>query len=220
MDEKRKSLILKVLVVLFLLGLGIALGFTFRKYREWNILEKQYQQEIEQLDQQLEQTKVNLDIKEDLAEEAVERAQKFEEEVIVLKKENETISVEVNKYKKIVEEDSKTEPTNLVACKLQNKTLKQYAGKLEEQNTVLTKTVEKADEQVFDLKLTIKYKDEVIALKDDYIETTEEKLDLANKKNRDLKRTVKKDRKTKIWSNILSGATGLSIGIPLGGLTN
>ena len=193
----KKNIVWGTVIVLLVLLCGYLLGVYVRKVREWNILEQEFNQKVEQLDEQLDQKEDEIDI-------VLDRASKAEKERDSFKDALEESDKRLAHWRKRAA--SKVEPITLEECK-------EYAVELEGNNSTLKKSLVSAENQIFDLKTAITFKDE-------YIDLQEDKIDILRDKNKALKRTVKKDKRTKIWTNILSGGGGLVIGVGLGKISN
>ena len=193
----KKAYIYGGIVLALVIALGITIGIHIRKKQEWGILEKQFDQRVEQLDKQIEDREERIDESIDRAEIAEKQRDSFKDEI---EKQEEKLQYWRKKAA------SKVKPITLVESK-------EYIEELEGANSTLKKSLVAAEVEIFELKNVIEFKDQ-------YIDLTEEKLDVANDRNKALKRVTKRDKRMKIWTNILSGSGGLVVGFGLGKISN
>jgi hypothetical protein len=193
----RKDYIYVGLVVVLAAVIGILLGVHIRKLKEWRVLESEYNNRITQIDKVLKETKLIAEQRLKLADEASKARDVLAEAL----RKNEELLIKSRK---------------LAADKVNPITVdqyKEYTGQLEGRIVLLQDSLKVAEEEIYTLR-------DVIKIKDDYIDAVEDKLLVQKDMNQVLRRLSKQDKRTKIWSNVLSGGAGLVVGFGLGKVGN
>jgi hypothetical protein len=204
---QKKTIIYGVIIVVLLIAVGILIGREYRKREEIDIAVKGLSAEIDKLDDTIDILEDDLEVAEDKAKDSVEAAVKAGEERDSFKGALATSGKKVAYWR------------NRAANKVNPLTLeesKEYIVELEGENSTLKKTLAKTEEATFHWKAASESKDEIILFKDDIIDKQDTQLNIWEKKYNIVKRQSKKDHRQKIWSNILSGSLGLTVGIAVG----
>jgi outer membrane murein-binding lipoprotein Lpp len=204
---QKKTIIYGVIIVVLLIAVGILIGREYRKREEIDIAVKGLSAEIDKLDDTIDILEDDLDVAEDKAEVAVEAAVQADAERDSFKSALATSGKRVTYWRKRAA--NKVEPITLEESK-------EYIGELEGENSTLKKTLVKTEEAAFHWKAASESKDEIILFKDDIIATQDDQIDIWEKKFNIVYKKSKKEHRQKIWSNILSGSLGLTVGIAVG----
>lgn len=192
-----------IIAVLFV-TIGLTIGITYRKSKEWKIELKDQTQQMEELDKLL-------DITEEKFEQAQKTADAASEERDALSKDKAKLKTQLAASRSKLR--NRPTPATFEECKKDLVDYQEYTDGLEGTVSLLEKELQLAGVEIFSLR-------DVIREKNFYIETVEDKLLVQKDMNKIYKRMSKKDKRVKIWSNVLSGSVGLVLGVGVGKVSN
>ena len=185
------------LIAILFVSLGIAVGIHLRKSKEWKIELRASAARIVELDAQMKAVEVESVGLMTIADEANTSRAEIKQTLV-------ETEAEVAKWRKRAA--NKAKPITITEYVV-------YTGQLEGSIVLLNESLTIADQEIFTLR-------DVITTKNAYIDLVESKLVVIQDMNKIYRRASKKDKRIKIWSNILSGSLGMVVGVAVGKVSN
>lgn len=180
-----------------LIAIGVLIGREYRKREEIDM-------QVEGLTQQIDELEDSLDDTEDKVKDREKTIYKQAKTITEIKSEMYESDKKLGYWRNRAKD--KFKPITLEECT-------EYADKLEGNSTLCKKALLHSDVQIKDLTYVNLSKDVIIENQENQIDLWEDKYNIVKKRS-------KKEHRQKIWSNILSGALGLGVGVAVGKASN